>query len=82
MFTENLEFAVRRKDSRVYVKDVYLGMVLWTKNREQAKGYTYNHAQFLSKKIEKPLTEVVVLREKEWKTKIISKLRLYLQLSQ
>jgi len=64
MFTENLEFAVRRKDSRVYVKGVYLGMVLWTKNREQAKGYTYNYAQFLSKKIEKPLTEVVVLREK------------------
>lgn len=33
----NLEFAVRRKDSRVYVKDVYLGMVLWTKTESKRK---------------------------------------------
>ena len=60
----NLEFANRRKDSRIYGEDFVNGRPKWTGVREFARGYCYDVACKISKQIEKPQVEVVVLREK------------------
>jgi hypothetical protein len=60
----NLEFAIRRKDSRIYVEDFVNGCPIWTCVREFARGYCYDVACKISKQIKKPQVEVVVLREK------------------
>ena len=60
----NLEFAIRRKDSRIYVEDFVNGRPIWTDVREFARGYCYDVACKISKQIKKPQVEVVVLREK------------------
>ena len=60
----NLEFAIRRKDSRIYVEDFVNGRPTWTGVREFARGYCYDVACKISKQIKKPQVEVVVLREK------------------
>jgi len=60
----NLEFAIRRKDSRIYVKGFINGRPIWTGVREFARGYSYDVACKISKQIKEPQVEVVVLREK------------------